>query len=143
MLEKMKLYSMNEKEKQALINRLSKGRIENFKKYGKVGGKGKGSTGRPPFAYYYEGDKLKINSQKADWVRRIFAMRRDGYSLGDIADYLDSSCVETNRRKKFSRQAIKNILETRFYIGEVEYSGYRIEKHHDPIVSYRIYNVVN
>ena len=111
MLVKMKLYRMNEKEKQTLINRLCKGRIQNFKKYGKVGGKGKGTTGKAPFGYHWRDGELKIEQEKANWVRRIFRLRRDGYSLRDIAEYLEDESVKTNRGKTFSRQAIKNLLE--------------------------------
>ena len=34
-------------------------------------------------------------------------------------------------------------LRNRYYIGEVEYSGCKMEKHHDPTVSVILFYVIN
>jgi len=44
-------------------------------------------------------------------------IRGNGDVLGDIVDYLDSKGVKTSRGKKFSKQAVRNILKKRYYIG--------------------------
>ena len=49
---------MIEAEKQALLARLSAGRRRNFRRYGRVGGPGKGTTGRATFGYYWDGERL-------------------------------------------------------------------------------------
>ena len=125
---------MNEKDKLALTDRLSEGRRRNFQLTGKVGGVGKGSTGQPPFGYYWLNDQLLIDQEKALWVRIVYALRREGLSLGKIGKYLERNGVVTNNGLPFSRQAILNILNNRFYRGTVSYGGFVIEGHHQPLV---------
>ncbi|MCH7806932.1 MAG: recombinase family protein [Proteobacteria bacterium] len=125
---------MNDAEKQALVARLSAGRSRNFRRYGRVGGPGKGTTGRPPFGYYWDWDRLKIDPAKAGWVRRIYALREEGLSLGKIGKYLERNGVSTNRGGRFSRQSVKNILENPYYRGACGYGGVLIQRHHKPLV---------
>ena len=125
---------MNEKDKQALTERLSEGRIKNFQRTGKVGGVGKGSTGKPPFGYIWNGDELVVDESKARWVRIVYEMRADGLSLAGIKRELAANGVLTNNGLPFSRQAILNILNNPFYRGTVSYGGFVIEGHHQPII---------
>ena len=125
---------MNEKDKLALVDRLTEGRRRNFQRTGKVGGVGKGSTGQPPFGYYWLNDHLLIDRGKAAWVRRIFEMRADGLSLARIKRELNALGVLTNRGVSFSRQGILNILNNPFYQGSVSYAGVVIESHHKPLI---------
>ena len=125
---------MIEAEKEALVARLSAGRRSNFRRYGRVGGPGKGTTGRPPFGYNWEGDRLKIDAEKAAWVRRIYALREEGLSLGKIGKYLECNGVRTNRAGRFSRQSVKNILENPYYAGACRYGSLLIERHHRPLI---------
>ena len=125
---------MNEREKRALTKRLTEGRRRNFQRTGKAGGAGKGSTGQPPYGYYWEGDQLRVDQLKARWVRGIYEMRANGLSLGRIKRQLDAHGVTTNWRLLFSRQAILNILNNRFYQGTVLYAGIVIEGHHQPLI---------
>ena len=125
---------MIEAEKQALLARLAAGRRRNFRRYGRVGGPGKGTTGRAPFGYYWDGERLKIDAEKAGLVRRIYRLRLEGLSLGKIGKYLERNGVRTNRGRRFSRQAISNILQNPYYRGACEYGGVVIVRHHQPIV---------
>lgn len=126
---------MNDIEKEALVERLKQGRINNFKKYGKVGGKGKGMPGKAPFGYYWLDDELMTDEEKAIWVRRIFKWRQDGLSYRKIAARLNECGVTTNTGKPFNRQSIMNILKNRFYFGELHYSNKIIENHHQQILN--------
>jgi len=130
---KKKRKTLTESEKQELTRRLVKGRMNNFKKYGKVGGPGKGSTGRPPFGYYWHNGILKIDPEKSRWVRSIFELRESGLSYKKIAYWLNDQAVLTNRGKQWSKQGVRNILLNRFYFGEVEYGGVVITGNHQII----------
>ena len=61
------------------------------------GGPGKGTTGRAPFGYYWDGERLKIDAEKAGLVRRIYTLRKEGLSLGKIRKCLDRNGVLANR----------------------------------------------
>lgn len=125
---------MDPEAKEALLDRLKDGRCRNFRRRGKPGGPGKGTTGRAPFGYYWDTDQLRIDAEKTEWVRRIYEMRADGLSLSQIAQELDANGVLTNRGKPFSRQAVLNILNNPFYQGAVRYGSLVIENHHQPLV---------
>ena len=126
--------ALNEAEKQALLARLSAGRRRNFRRYGRVGGPGRGTTGRAPFGFYWYGDRLRIDPEKVLVVRQIYTMREQGLSLGKIARVLHRNGVRTNRGKGFSRQAISNILRNPYYAGACRYGDLLIERHHRPII---------
>lgn len=113
---------MNEKEKETLVERLRQGRINNFKKNGKVGGKGKGMPGKAPFGYYWLNGELKIDEEKAEWIRRIYRWREYDLSYRKIANRLNEYGVITNRGNPFCRQSVMKILKNRFYFGELNYS---------------------
>lgn len=125
---------MNKQEKDELVERLRIGRINNFKKYGKVGGNGKGMPGKAPFGYYWIGDELMIDEEKARYVQQIYNWRNEGLSYRKIATRLRNRGVATNRGKYFSRQAIMNILKNQFYFGIINYSELTLENHHIAII---------
>ena len=125
---------MNDAEKQALVARLTAGRHRNFRRYGRAGGPGRGTTGKAPFGYYWDGDRIRIDPVKAMVVRRIYELRREGLSLGKIARYLERNDVRTNRGGRFSRQAISNILRNSYYRGACRYGDLIIERHHRALV---------
>ncbi len=126
---------MNTKEREALVKRLTEGRINNFKKYGKVGGKGKGMTGKAPFGYFWEKGELKIDEEKARYVRQIYNWRNEGLSYRKIAMRLRNSGVITNRGKQFSGQAVMNILKNQYYLGELNYAELCESNTHIAIIS--------
>jgi hypothetical protein len=121
-------------EKSDLANRTLEGRMNNFSRFGKVGGIGKGSTGKPPFGYYWDGDVLEVDSQKSQWVKRIYDFRHDGVSYRKIANIVNEAGVVTNNGKPFSRRAIKSILNNNFYSGHIHYSNQIIQNHHKPVL---------
>ena len=126
---------MNRKEKDELVERLRNGRINNFKKSGKVGGEGKGTTGKAPFGYFWLNGELKIDEEKADWVHRMYKWRDEGLSYRKIATRLADNGVTTNRGNQFSRQALRNILKNRYYFGESKYNELVMVNDHTRIIN--------
>lgn len=126
---------MKQKEKDELIKRLKNGRINNFKKSGKVGGEGKGMTGKPPFGYYWQKGELKIDEEKADWVRRMYQWRDERLSYRKIATRLNDNGVATNRGNDFRRQSVRNILKNRYYFGESKYNELVMVNDHTRIIN--------
>ncbi len=88
------------------------------------------SSGNCPLGYRYFGktsaDKLVIVvDREVDMVNEIFEKYIEFRSLGKLMHYLDDKGTRTRRNKKFSRQALYNILTNKFYIGILSYNQYK------------------
>lgn len=67
-----------------------------------------------PFGYDNNG---RLNPEEAELVRKMFIMYRNGFSLQDIADFLNNQQISTKRGNKWSRQSVKNVLTNKIYTG--------------------------
>jgi len=125
------------------------------------------ASGNCPIGYRYFGKKSKdkkviVVAEEAEIVRLIFNKYIEFKSLGHLKDYLEESGIVTRRTKKFSRQALYNILTNKFYIGLLSYNHYkyisvagqprkkailveerRIEGKHEKIISRELFEEVN
>ena len=75
---------------------------------------------REVFGYDKVDGKLVPNEQELDIVRTIFNMRKNGYSMYAITNYLNEKNVKTKQRKFFRRKTIKEILENPIHFNMVE-----------------------
>jgi len=135
---------MAEMERERITKRLQSGRVENFKNTGKIGSNKKGCTGVLPFGYYYNRDgELKIDRERAEVVKTIYKMRRDGSSLDKITNELNENGILTQRAKPFNRNSVYAILKNEFYTGRYKYSNWVQEYHHEPIIKMSDWAYVN
>jgi site-specific DNA recombinase len=75
------------------------------------------AAGSPPFGYRIVNGELKIKKNEARVVRKIFRLRRKGWSLQQIVATLNSDGVPTQRGGKWYPGTIKAILENKKYHG--------------------------
>ena len=88
------------------------------------------ASGNCPLGYKYEGKTSKekrvvVVDKEAQMVNEIFENYIDFKSLGKLKSFLDEKRYRTRRGKKFSRQALYNILTNKFYIGILSYNQYK------------------
>lgn len=88
------------------------------------------ASGNCPLGYRYEGKtskekKVVVVDRESKMVNEIFKKYLDYKSLGKLKKYLDEQNFRTRRGKKFSRQALYNILTNKFYIGILSYNQYK------------------
>lgn len=88
------------------------------------------ASGNCPLGYRYFGKTAKdkhviVVDREVIMVKEIFEKYIDFKSLGKLMNYLDEKETRTRRDKKFSRQALYNILTNRFYIGILSYNQYK------------------
>lgn len=125
------------------------------------------SSGNCPLGYRYTGKnssekKVIVMEDEAATVKEIFSKYIEMKSLGRLKKYLDNKGCRTKRGKKFSRQALYNILTNKFYIGILSYNHYkyidvngqkrkkailleerRVEGKHDKLINTEIFDIAN
>lgn len=117
--------------------------------------------GTPAYGYKNVGGKMVIDKEKAAIVRRMFASVMEGKSGAKIANELQAEGIPTARGGKWQSSVIINMIRNETYIGvavfqktykddqfnsRVNYGEkgmYRIEGHHEPIVSEEVFRAAN
>ncbi len=108
-----------------------------------------------------ENGNTVIDREQARWVREIFKMAVDGYTLAEIARYLNQQGVKTKQGCKFTNRTIDVIIENEIYKGDFkthktfvnadrkemrntgQVASYYIENEHEPIVSRSLWEKAN
>lgn len=95
------------------------------------------SGGRAPYGYRVSDRQLVINEDEAEMVRVIFTLKDKGYTLQDIADYLNNQGYKTRNGKRFSSGHIFSIVNNRLvYEGYYKYGNMDYVKGiHEPILT--------
>ncbi len=125
------------------------------------------SSGNCPLGYRYTGKnssekKVIVMESEAVIVKEIFRKYLEMKSLGKLKMHLDEQGYKTKRGKKFSRQALYNILTNKFYIGILSYNHYkyidvngqkrkkailleerRVDGKHDKLIDAELFDLVN
>lgn len=117
--------------------------------------------GTPAYGYKNVDGKMVIDEEKAAIVRRMFASVMEGKSGAKIASELQAEGVPTARGGKWQSSVIIGMIRNEAYIGvavfqktykddqfnsHVNYGErgmYRIEGHHEPIVSEEVFRAAN
>lgn len=120
---------LDQYERMSISMKLAKGR----KTKARSGSK---ACGVAPLGYKWN-DKAEIivDEDKANIVKDIYSMYNKGMSLQKIADNLNEEGITTERDKKFSKQAISNILKNDFYCGMVTHGSIKKDGNHQAIIS--------
>ena len=93
------------------------------------------------FGYDCVQKKLQINLEEAKVVRYIFDMyTNNNWGYRKIANNLNLQNVKTKTGKAWSINAVKTVLQNRFYIGEVKWQGNYNKGNHDPIIEADLWN---
>jgi DNA invertase Pin-like site-specific DNA recombinase len=110
-------------------------------------------TGRQPFGYAYANDRKATvtNEAEAKIVRQIFEFRGRGFTLAQIATYLNTVITDekrqlfgkANQKRKWTHRSVQVILSNVYYLGIVIYNGNKIEGNHEPIISVEAWNKAN
>jgi DNA invertase Pin-like site-specific DNA recombinase len=122
-------------ERAMIRERLSKGKAEARKL-------GRRTEGSIPYGYRHRAadrrsTELEPDPVRAEIVRRIFRAAAAGDSLGRIAAGLDADGIPTSRgRTGWSREALRLIVRSRFYLG----ANHGIRDAHPAIVDPRTWN---
>lgn len=79
---------------------------------------------------------IEIDPQPADNVRRLFALFATGsHTIDSLCEALErEGRVFRDKRPKFPRASVHNILLDRAYLGEIEYQGQWHPGRHEPLV---------
>ena len=117
--------------------------------------------GTPAYGYKNVDGKMVIDVEKAEIVRRMFASVMEGKSGAKIASELQAEGIPTARGGKWQSSVIIGMIRNETYIGvavfqktykddqfnsRVNYGErgmYRIEGHHEPIVSEEVFRAAN
>lgn len=82
---------------------------------------GKHTGGRPPLGYAVSGDRLVIQPQEAEIVRRIFSEYASGRSYREIIQGLNADGLRTRAGNPFGSNSLHELLHNPKYIGILEY----------------------
>ena len=111
-----------------------------------------------------DGGKLAIDEPDAMIVRKMFRMRAEGHTLGEISNWLyKNGIISPTGRARWSRETISKLLRNEKYVGDVllqktfvqdlfsgrqvknngELEKFLIQGHHPPIVSRELFTAAN
>ncbi|GEM_PF-6982467 len=76
--------------------------------------------------YKAEGKELSIDTGSTGAIKTIFSLREKGYSLREIADFLNSNNVAMATGGKWYAATVKYILGNTIYKGILEYYSLRV-----------------
>ena len=98
---------------------------------------------------------------EAPWVKKIFELRADGYSLGQITRYLNNQGVKTKKGGQFSDGLVQQLLENEIYIGDYimhkhfvnderklvknkgEVDAWYVENDHTPLITRKLWKAAH
>ena len=123
------LSSFNQMESENIQMRTEMGRKAKAAKGGYAGGK-------PPIGYNVVNGELVVNEEEAEIVRLIFALRKSGMTLVNIAEELNRRGLKTKTGGAFAHSAIHAILNNEpTYRGTYRYGkGQLMEDQHEAIL---------
>jgi DNA invertase Pin-like site-specific DNA recombinase len=108
-------------ERSFITLRLSAGRINKARKGGYAGGS-------PPLGYKAEGKELLIDTESVETVKTIFSLREKGYTLREIASFLNNNNIPSARNGRWCFQSVSYMLKNPLYQGKSCYSGSRVNR---------------
>jgi len=123
-LEFSQVITRNEKIKRGLERRVRKGKHPGFP---------------APYGYTYSSGRLVIERREFWHVKKIFSLYREGKSLSEIAEILNSKNIPTKRGRKWKKQTIAKILSNPIYCGYLKWNNLLVKGSHRSIISEKEY----
>ena len=137
------LLSLNEMERDTIVERMNSGKIRKFENHKKV-------NGRISFGYKKYEDNLILDKQDSKIVQYIYKryleLRKRGYSKTKSMRLLRVSLKKKNylyKGKEFTSHTIRYILSNIFYTGMMTNGSQTTNHNYDKIVSTRLFNLVS
>ena len=136
------LLSMSEMERNTIVQRLHTGKLQKFRM-------GHRCCGKIPYGYKKgENSSLVIDEKQSQIVKYIYRKWRD-YS--HLSSNMRTRRIRKNLRKRgfafhgqpFQPYHLKQIVQNRFYIGEMTFGELVNTHQYDPIISKRLWNLCN
>ena len=125
---------------------------------------GKIICGKKRYGYDLVDGTFIINKKEARIIQKIFQMYVDGYTTGEIADFLNKKKVPTITGAKWSNGRIRYYIKNEFYVGDLLQGKSYIERingktrqvrnysdddkyltpdHHEPLISRELFEEAN
>jgi DNA invertase Pin-like site-specific DNA recombinase len=106
------------------------------------------ANGVPNHAKYgYDKDPvarhLVPNPDEAPWVEPIFKHRVEGWTWERLADWLNEEGAPTRDGGGWAVSSIRQIIQSRVYLGEIRSGDVVNEAAHDPLVSFELWQRAN
>jgi len=76
--------------------------------------------------YKAEGKELLIDTESVETIQRIFALREKGFTLREIAAFLNDNSIPSPRNGHWCFQTIAYVLKNELYKGEMNYSTEKV-----------------
>jgi len=80
-----------------------------------------------PYGYRNKDGGAVVDAEEAEHLKEIFALRKKGYSMKQVADHLNESGVKPrfrlNSRNVWTSSNVDKILRNEFYAGIVKFAG--------------------
>ena len=102
-----------------------------------------GIVSRLPFGYTKHKDSSVIDEEQAYTIRAIFRMFDRGFSVDDIAKFLDKGEVPTGNGQRWSRSTIYYILKNPAYAGYTNRGGVYIQSNTPAIIEKELFERIN
>lgn len=101
-----------------------------------------------PYGYSNKDGGAIVNHEEANTLKKIFELRANGYSFGQVADYLNDKGIKSRWRSansvgKWGSSNVEGIIKNEFYVGVVKFAGQIGEGVHDRIISRDLWDQVN
>ena len=96
-----------------------------------------------PYGYTIKHGKLDVNNDEKYTVRAIYNMAIDGFSMENIADYLNNGRVPSKTGGKWGKSSIYYILHNPLYAGYVKWDGYVKLGEHNAIIERETFEKLN
>jgi len=104
--------------------------------------KGFYNGGSAPYGYQRENKKLIINKKEAEIIRLIFETYLETGSINRVYDLLKEKNIKDRQGKNFSKPFLARILRNITSIGKMKYAGQIFQGIHQPIISEKLFELV-
>ena len=102
-----------------------------------------GIVSRLPFGYKKNHGTAVVDIDQAYTIRAIFTMVSNGFSIEDVATYLNNGQIPSSNGKRWCRSTIYNIIKNPIYAGYYNRGEVYIQGSRPAIISKELYESLN